>query len=59
MFKKTKSKMLPSLALCMLWGAPAALRAQPANAVEIQIKADQVASHSAAPRPCGGRTLSV
>jgi alpha-N-arabinofuranosidase len=32
-------------ALCILLGVSAALRAQPANAVEIQIKADQIASH--------------
>jgi hypothetical protein len=34
-----------TVALCILGLTPAALRGQPANAVEIQIKADQVASH--------------
>jgi alpha-N-arabinofuranosidase len=37
--------MLLPAALCALLGASTVLRAQPANPVEIQIKADQVASH--------------
>ncbi|MBZ5622391.1 MAG: carbohydrate binding domain-containing protein [Acidobacteriia bacterium] len=43
--KITTLRMLPPAALCVLLGASTVLRAQSANAVEIQIKADQVASH--------------
>ena len=47
MFMKLKTNTLPLLpaALCVLLGASTALRAQSTNTVEIQIKADQVASH--------------
>src|ERR1039457_5370407 len=38
-------QVLPLAALCVLLVAPTVSHAQPANAVEIQIKADQVASH--------------
>src|ERR1039458_6910154 len=38
-------RVLPLAALCVLLVAPTVSHAQPANAVEIQIKADQVASH--------------
>jgi alpha-N-arabinofuranosidase len=38
-------RVLPLAALCALLIPPTASQAQPANAVELQIKADQVASH--------------
>src|ERR1700733_15246260 len=44
----TKTSTLPGLSLAALWvslGLPMASQGQPAGAVEIQIKADQVASH--------------
>ena len=46
MFTKTGTLPVLSLAaLCVSLGLPTASRAQSASAVEIQIKADQVASH--------------
>jgi alpha-L-arabinofuranosidase len=46
MFSKTGTLPVLSLAvLCVSLGLPTASRAQPPSAVEIQIKADQVASH--------------